>query len=158
MKQRQRLTSFPSASSLLAFTLMDLFPQSRMFQVVLSGQLGRGGRRVGGQGGRKLSCSSAQLSRKTRPQQIRISSSGCWWDHHYHAVGHASRSCWGLVGWGDVNSNQTPKITGSLCTSHQCIFLFGPSLQVFLRAAGSVHTVSQSADLHAAGTPVTFVC
>lgn len=42
VKQRQRLTSFPSASSLLAFTLMDLFPQSRMFQVVLSGRVGRG--------------------------------------------------------------------------------------------------------------------
>lgn len=60
----------------------------------------------------------------------------------------------GSKGWGDVNSNQTPKIKGSLCTSHQCISRFGATQQV----ACSVHTVSQSGDLHAAGTPVTFVC
>lgn len=40
VKQRQQLTSSPSASGLLAFSLMDSFPQSRMFQLVLSGRRG----------------------------------------------------------------------------------------------------------------------
>lgn len=67
VKQRQRLTSFPSASSLLAFTLMDLFPQSRMFQVVLCRRVGRGA----GGGWKGGSRTQLQLSTAEQKNQAR---------------------------------------------------------------------------------------
>lgn len=107
VKQRQQLTSSSSASSLLALRLMDLFRQSWMFQVVLSG---------GGEGGTNQTRATAD-HKLSAPQD----------DGGTFASAGAAL---GFGGWGGFNLN--PSNQSSVSHFTPVHLLFWQPQQVFL--------------------------